>query len=372
MKTIRNIASILFVALGALLLYTSCHRSNQVDVKECQFELDNAEKRPLVFTDKFHSVQIIPLENKRECMLTYVLALSVTKKGYVVMTDYGNHFHVFNFDKDGKYIKRIGQIGRAKSEYQILRAMAASPSGDSIALVTESGINLYDGNGRYLDTKSHIISSDFKNIQATDRGFVCSTDYSGAESLLYFFDDKFTLQESALPTNGFATGYQPIDTAPIQADHTNICYYDFFTSTFHLFDSKTLQLKKEYKLHSGNTMTLQEIPEKIKSSPDGVVKYSLNGCKIEGILSYQKKQYTFELDTEADTFCLYERDGWFPAIYNTSDGYSYSIMSAEDLRKILSIYYMLPKETYKMLKDAYDKLGKEINDGDNHVILIMK
>lgn len=203
MKKISIFPLLCFVSVSILTSCADC----RVSTADYTVDWDNAECTPASLADIYSEIEFIPLENKRECMLSNMKSMSVTDRGIVV-------YHrtplpaVALFDSDGQYVRNIGSLGHARSEYQDnVVCVASSPSGDAISVVTYEGVNVYDGEGRYVWSMTQ--TDDFmKNVVWTPKGYAIIMEvnmlYISQTSTLRRMVAGMPMMECASPILAFA------------------------------------------------------------------------------------------------------------------------------------------------------------------------
>ena len=102
------------------LFVVSCFNEETSNIsKQLTINLDNVKKENASLSDFFSCIEFIPLENNPKCMLSRVEKMEVTDKGFILL-DRSNMPAIQTFAFNGEYTGKIGDIGKAKGEFQDL------------------------------------------------------------------------------------------------------------------------------------------------------------------------------------------------------------------------------------------------------------
>lgn len=357
-------------------IMTSCVDSRD-STADYTVDWDNAECTPASLADIYSEIEFIPLENKRECMLSNVKSMSVTDKGFII-------YHraplpvVALFDADGRYVRNIGSLGHARGEFQDnVVCVASSPSGDTISIVTYEGVNVYDGKGRYVWSMTQ--TDDFmKNVVWTPKGYAFSTDYHGSEYALYFTDEHFKKGDGWDANDGVCISDFGFCAQSLCSDGAYVYYYDQFKPSFYRVSLAEGHDVKEIALTSSHMVRMEEYDKRntgeyIKDDVpmDYVWNYIPYKGKLCGYATVQGgKQCEFVMDVENGTVKLYELGKWVPAHSSVHDGYQYTMLSQIDFMNLAEnsgsdAFDGLDKCNFNQVKDS-------ITEQSNYIVMKMK
>lgn len=84
------------------------------------------EETPISMKEDVVSIQYIPLETTDSCLISNLLNLQVTTD-YMFMYN-GKTEEVLQFDRKGKFIRRVGRQGNGPGEYSMISELAVDDS----------------------------------------------------------------------------------------------------------------------------------------------------------------------------------------------------------------------------------------------------
>jgi hypothetical protein len=100
--------------------------------------------------------ELVPLETSDDVLIGQVNKLIVTDDRIIVADTQGGKEPARLFDRSGKYISNIGNIGRSPEEYLIVSHITVLPDGKTIAIYDEMGnkVLFYDTDGHFIGSKT--------------------------------------------------------------------------------------------------------------------------------------------------------------------------------------------------------------------------
>lgn len=141
-KGINRIAA----AVGALAIGLSCTGGATTDYPLLPFP---RQETPVRLDDLFRGVEITPLETTEASLLSYPELLKTCRDTLFVF-DRSNS-SLLLFAPDGKFIRRIGRIGRGPGEYLRARDFLIDPEGRTVSLLNPIGeIITYGFDGGFI------------------------------------------------------------------------------------------------------------------------------------------------------------------------------------------------------------------------------
>lgn len=306
---------LLTASMGVVL---SCADSSD-SAADFTIDWDDVECSSAQLADIYSEIEFIPLENKREGMLSNVKTIDVTDDGIVVFHR-TPHPAVSLFGMNGRFVRNIGSLGHARDEYQDnVVCVASSPSGDTIAVVTYEGVKVYESSGKYLWSIEQ--EDDFmKNVVWTPTGYAFSTDYHGSDYALYVADKQFKKSKGWDANNGVRISDFGYCSQTLKSDQSYVYYCDQFKPSIYRVSLSDGNVVKEAGLTSRHTIRMEEYD---KRADEGYVKDDVpidcvwdfipyNG-KLCGQATLQGgKRCEFVMDMDKETVKLYEMDSWIP------------------------------------------------------------
>lgn len=141
-KGINRIAA----AVGALAIGLSCTGGATTDYPLLPFP---RQETPVRLDDLFRGVEITPLETTEASLLSYPELLKTCRDTLFVF-DRSNS-SLLLFAPDGRFIRRIGRIGRGPGEYLRARDFLIDPDGRTVSLLNPIGeIITYGFDGGFI------------------------------------------------------------------------------------------------------------------------------------------------------------------------------------------------------------------------------
>ena len=363
----------IYISLGILSLMISACKDGTTNkvVEDVVFNLESYENEEIHSTE-YTDLQFIPLDNARDCLLSNASRLKITDLGYYIFNDTGFP-SVLLFNKDGSFNRKIGDVGKSKSEYQNIMDIAANGRGDTVAIMTLTDLKQYDANGKFIASYSFDEKQRWENLLYTPDGFVCSRNYRGTDCLVAMYDKGFTsIQKIVLTDEAVVTGEPPYADNILQNDDKYLCYMDMFNSRFYVSEWKDLSHPHCYMLKSERMMTLNNVQEKGR---DYIYSYILADHVIKGRMLYKNDSRGFEINLEKKTFRFCDEEGLFVSFKDYYNSYYYSIVTpAELLRKMDEGKTFLNHFTPSIdsLRKAFKPYKDSLSEENNYYILRMK
>ena len=347
------------------LIITSCGSINPNAISSISFD---THTDILVFSDVFNVVEAIPLEAKRECLISRADKARVFDSKYFILDRHQGH-SVFVFNGDGTYSHHVGNWGHGHGEVTFINDFTIDKANRRIILLTHpSTIFVYDLNGKFLMSKK-LTDATLWNIEYYKDGYLCSTNHrnwenSAEKSLYYFFDKDFNLQHTMGDQLPETVSIPPMISNPIQVINNKLCYIDNFKSACVFFDSiDTKNNSTQITLELGNDMDDYDIfyhSDMLKN----LIKLNLldeaywEGKFIIGSLIKEKALYAFELDLDSKKGEMWPISFVYPRLYDRNEDIYYTLISAPDF--ISSDYF------------KNHPLAQTLTERDNFVLLRLK
>lgn len=115
----------LFISLSIMTILSACSNGGKALIN-LRKDIDNAEKKIVItnikdsaalkFSEVFSQIEYIPLENTAMSAIGIVDKIMFGPKGDLITVDKHNNI-VLRFNKNGKYLNKIGEVGRKNNEY---------------------------------------------------------------------------------------------------------------------------------------------------------------------------------------------------------------------------------------------------------------
>lgn len=351
-----------------ILIMTLCSCVNNTEeFSTVEINLDEVEiSGETDFFNLFSEVDFIPLENNSECMISEPRKLAVSDNGFVIFERI-NQPVIYNFDKNGVYLGKVGGFGHAKSEYQdCVLDVCSNVKGDTIAVSTFFDIKMYDGNGKYLCSQP-LEKGYGKNIVSTSRGFVYSSDYSSNSHSLHFLNNKAEIIDEIIDTEGLIIGEFGYTPNALKYSCNSVYYYDQYKSCIYQINVDNHKDIKKILLKSKNIVTPEAYLEENKDNHvyDAICNFFVYDNYMYGQLTYRK---FFRLNVDDNSMKINSITGWYP--YGCEMSFRnclYYVLSQDEFIKI-GEQHLLPDS----IISNYSEVSSEIEEKSNCVIMKIK
>ena len=379
MKSVKSNVLLLFITL---LFITSCSENTPENLESSHtlnFVTDYKNFIPpvvpsITFSDIFSELQLVPLEPKKECMLTRIEKFKVDGDKIFIYNE-GANLGVFVFDINGKYLNKIGDIGTAKDEYIYIEDMTIDTENKRVLILTLDNVKMYEYDGKYIATIPLEMNGRFFRIESNEYGYWFASPHTGLEYLLHQYDKDFTPINHYFKISTEMTHSVPTFNNPIQCDGNKVCYYDEFDSKFGVVELGDSISVNTYRFHTGKEKTFKKHQ---KNSADFLYDEILGFCfakgkSIGGIVLDRIGGYNFVADYSANTLKLVPNvDGFSNLMDVYSDGYYYAVESPEYLDQIFVTDFRTSKETKELFKKQIDSFKYPISPESNYILVRTK
>lgn len=281
--------------------------------------------------DMFCDFELIPLENRRECMVGNCMKVVVEDR-HIYLWDVNGKDALLSFNMDGSFHCKIGDVGHSKSEYTYMKNFAVNREEDSIALLDYDVLRLYDGNGKFIGTKD--LEASWDNMLFSTRGLVLGSHYRGPgmEHLLQIYDIHSGGEKNILPVDSTFISYPPSFVNMIQQVGDTVCFFDFLSSTLFLYDvdnpddAESIELHTEKMLNPENAKHCNPLGKVVN---DMVERFVYTGNNILGVMSIDNHSNSFVVDVKkkkayslnfSNGYCDFDcyHNGWFYSVWPSS------------------------------------------------------
>lgn len=235
---------LLFLCCGLALL--SC--SSSVNTDPVCYDINSLRSSKELFTYK-GQYTYIPLETNPDCLVGGIHKI-IPASDYVFILS-GDI--LYQFDKKGKYIRKIGSKGRGPEEYGTIADAAIDDALGQIFICDLQKINIYDLSGRYLGNKKH--DGFWKRFEVINKMYVIHPlNYSGNEPCMLKITEEndsticfknnvlFKLQDLFLV----------YDIKNFQKLNDELIFHQQFNDTIYRFDPRNKTLSAGYYFDFGN------------------------------------------------------------------------------------------------------------------------
>lgn len=328
----------------------------------------------LTLEDLFEDFQFIPLEDERQCMLSFVMKLIALPEGFVIYDESGQS-NVLFFSPEGKFVRRIGDVGRKKEEYTGVDDIAVDEREKEIAVLTQGReIKLYDYNGRYKDTKELKVDAYINKMCRCHGNYICLLNHnSQGDSLLYLYDKEGGRIGKKVPSLPMDIVEGSFVVNPIQTTGNKALFVDFFTSVFTVIDFDNLEKSETYQMTTDHVFTYdKEEYENNIGSYDCITSGYYMGNKIFGWMNHDKVLSYYSMDLMNDRAYIIPYYDWVPPLLSFCNGYVYTILSQEQIFALAYPKTDIITPTMEAFSGAFYQYRANFSMNSNFVILKMK
>lgn len=212
----------------------------------------------------------IPLETNPNCVIGAVNKIILTSDYIFVFS----RDALYQFDTNGKYIKKISSLGRGPAEYSIIIDVAVDEAQGQVLICDLQKINIYDLSGGYLGSKNTDVFC--KRLEVINNMFVVNPlNYTGKEPCMLKI-----IEENNSPTcfkNNVLYNsqdfFQVFDIKNLQKFDKELIFHQQFNDTIYRFDPRDKTLSARYYFDFGNALFPLDLLENIGKYRDESSNY---------------------------------------------------------------------------------------------------
>lgn len=158
------------IVFFSLLLFCSCS-----EINDNSFALRaSLEQQEVSISDLFGDLEVIPLETNDSCLLIWPDKVLYNEGCYEVFD--GKHPGLFIFDKDGRYVRKVGRKGDGPGEYtEIYDVIHDSRNGNICMLSPFGEIFVYGADGKFQKRMKLPQKLNYLSIEDFDNFFITWT-----------------------------------------------------------------------------------------------------------------------------------------------------------------------------------------------------
>lgn len=359
--------NIVCLYIGILSLF-ACSDKNLVYTDVVPLEIGStSDAVTKELTDEFTDFHLMRLDNSEKALLSWVKKVCVTDRGLYIL-DYKNPAQILHFDKDGKFICKIGDYGRKKSEYISIYNFSTNNVGDTIAILDSRRILLFNDKGEHIKTET--LNEHTDDILLTKRGMITSDYHHENSHLLTLYNSADIVGKYIDLEKRNIRGTSPSQNF-LQQCGEKICYYDYFSSHFYVMDAKKHETLKCYELRSDKILNEVAIENgNDRSKYTYVNNYVIDDSTIIGNIHIDRVNYDFCINMRTDDFSLVKLEGSHYFFDSYSDGYYYKILSPSYILDILQKSYN--SKARKIFSEALKPYIGKVSEKDNYYVLRMR
>ena len=175
-------------------------------------DIDLSQELEILSSEIFKSVKTIILETRNESLIAHISEMQVFENRIFILDVIGRALLVF--DTEGRFIRRIGGLGRGPGEYRNISDFTIDPVNSRILVAADGTIIQYNTDGEFIKSVRPENGIHFSFIQYFDEKiFVANRQPKENENLLYLIDVDtgkildgfFDLEEDNLGWDGWTS-----------------------------------------------------------------------------------------------------------------------------------------------------------------------
>lgn len=192
----------------SLLILTSCHQETKTSLTTIDILEGLKTEKEFRLSEIVDGVEYVKLETSPECLFSY--ASFLVGKKYILAVQSYNPTQIFLFDRNGKFIRKIGAEGKGPMEYTSLSGYAADPE-ENYILVNDYQRDMllkynYEGLATATFNYKEILGGDARDIVFKNSNeFYLRMDYPLLEKKNFYLirkmDSEFHQLDSLYPVN---------------------------------------------------------------------------------------------------------------------------------------------------------------------------
>jgi len=224
----------------------------------------NTLKDSIFLPDNEMDVTVVPLESSKECFLGKIAKVMLSRDFIFILSDN----YVYQFNRDGKFVRTIGILGRGPQEYLKINDFTINEERGAVYIADNENIVLYDFSGGFI---SKTKMGFFRRFDVTDDGkFVVNPpNLNGKDlyKLVVFNESGDTLarfKNSVLYNSKMM--YMWFQLKNISRVGGELIFQQQHTDTVYTINSKNLTLDYRYSFDFGsNALTNKMLEEGLEA-----------------------------------------------------------------------------------------------------------
>jgi len=308
----------------------------------------------------------IPLETNPDCLIGGVHKVILTSDFIFIQS--GDLF--YQFETNGKYIRKIGAKGRGPAEYGIITDVAVDEALGQVYICDLKKIYIYDFSGRYIGTKD--LDGFSKRLEVINNIYVVyPLNYTGNEPcMLKIIDENDS--STCLKNNVLYNSqdfFQVYDIKNFQRLGKELIFHQQFNDTVYSFDPRDKSLSARYYFDFADAKFPIDLLENIDKYQDKSSGYGY----LEDVC--ENGSYVF--------VTIFYKGGSEKYVINRKTGRSYAINKnqyliwprwSDDNGTMVTFLQVsnLKKHKDEITDTRLKNLVSGLKDEDNPVIVLMK
>lgn len=319
--------------------------------------------------EKFTDYELIPLDNAREALIGNFRKLVVTDSLFYIY-DSNTIPKVLSFYHDGTFNCQIGETGHKRSEYINISNFSVNNKGDTVVFMEYGNLKFFNSKGNFLYGKTIDDGNLWDNILYFKNSLIMASHYRGIDHLLAIYDVNSFNCKNLIPTDSASISSPPYSQNQIQQVGDSICFFDFFSSSFYVFNINELEKMERFQLYSDNIVNEERARkyDLLKEKFDEVESFVFTGDRIVGHMYKRNIPFDFEIVLSKGTVDLYK---------SRDINCSFACYYNGEYYKVVSSSWIMDMYEWGILKrpginQCVESIIARVSEKDNYYILKMK
>ena len=266
-----------FVELVLFFMFIWSCSDRTFDIEYVNISLNSSDTVISSFNDYFEVTECLPLEGPVESQVSFARRIEFFEDEYYVFSSNGN-VGLFVFDKNGKFVRQIGNKGNGRGEYSNILDFSIDKKNRRILMICNrcSLVKIFTLDGEYIEDKV-LHETSLSDIACINGLIVCPTNHQGftrneSDSLFYIFDEKFNFLNKHTFVSDNRIGTTSFIPSSIKSYGDKFIYSDFHEHRTFLLNGKG-EIVRCFKYEEEDLISLEN-QKSIKRFMDNQVKSS--------------------------------------------------------------------------------------------------
>lgn len=264
----------IFLIVGILMLLVGCS-GRSADSNECIIVGTRTVPYDVEqLSSTLSHFDLIPLETNDSCLISDIDVIKKRNNKYYIQSG-RKYLHVF--DENGKFLRKIGNIGEGEGEYPILSDFDVDT--EHIYLLALRKLYVYDLFGKFLKTIN--LKDNVRTIRCIEGGFLTFINSAQGEDGLGVMDKDGKMIRTALPKN---EALRLVRKNPWLEWKPDIYFFQMAQSNdLFCFDSQKKEFyRKGFATDYENTISFEELSSMAEMNPTEYSSLILDGFTSSG------------------------------------------------------------------------------------------
>ncbi len=361
--------------------------------------INENSNQEVVFSDLFESAKIVPLETSKKCFISRISVLKTDTNRIFILDKKIKSVFIFNIQ--GKFIKKVGQVGKGPGEFIRPTDILLDKLNKRLEVLDKSGqkILIYDYEGNFIKSKTAIWIQDFEKLNDStyigySYNYPIADKNQGFNSVLVAFNGDGTIIKEFHNIGNIPRRINTITDHNLLKDEKGnvflvpILEYGLYRINESLQINKICDFKSDTKITERILDVVKDINAALKKfldldSPFFIMQVHIIGNQLKLSFAYRMETYLFfwNMDTNK-TFTIAKKmiiNDLAPVdCYGLKGAYQDGLI---DIIPAIDFVESLKKSKYnsaqikyqpKVSKESLSKLADKVSAEDNNILIFYK